>query len=156
MIVVLPLGVVMITFRARYPRAAAERTGFDLGHLEVVGADGTAASDETKPPIAMMLVVSLCDLLDGIGRIASGEQTKYELVGVGSSFALIFKDTGHGRVQVVYKDRALGEASGPELLQAALACVRKLMASEGDRFSDTDVAYRDLVSAMRKAESVFS
>ncbi|RZU52228.1 hypothetical protein EV385_4075 [Krasilnikovia cinnamomea] len=86
---------------------------FSLGHLVVRGSAGTADSTERGPSGAMVVSLSVVDLLYSAQllianhrRLARGVEDRYEFIGADSSFQLVLTQARgqvavhHGRVEI--------------------------------------------------------
>ncbi|MFD5004208.1 hypothetical protein ACFWMV_15000 [Streptomyces mutabilis] len=51
-------------------------SGFDLGHIDVLGGEGAVSSRDRGPDGAMMIYLSVTLLLDGLRRFLSGKERR--------------------------------------------------------------------------------
>ncbi|WP_235787136.1 hypothetical protein [Streptomyces mutabilis] len=78
-------------------------SGFDLGHIDVLGGEGTVSSRDRGPDGAMVIHLSVTLLLLGLRRFLCGEERSYRSAAVDSSFSLAFTRMGDGSVETTYQ-----------------------------------------------------
>jgi hypothetical protein len=94
-----------------------ELSGFDLGHVSVIGALGGASSVGTGPNQASMVFVGATELLDALSTFL-GEQSKYlRFVFADSSFSLEFARLRDGQFEVVCAQQQIERMSAADLIK---------------------------------------
>ncbi|MFJ8085040.1 hypothetical protein ACIQ6Y_31035 [Streptomyces sp. NPDC096205] len=94
-------------------------SGFDLGHMDVLGSEGEANSRDRTPDQAMMIYLSVTLLLDGVRHFLTGRERTYESAAVVSSFSLKFSRKKGGWLETRHES-ALVDRSSEKDLAAAL------------------------------------
>ncbi|WP_254398756.1 hypothetical protein [Streptomyces sp. AC602_WCS936] len=61
-------------------------SGFDLGHIDVLGGEGAISSRDRGPDGAMMIYLSVTLLLDGLRRLLCGKERSYRSAAVETTY----------------------------------------------------------------------
>jgi hypothetical protein len=95
-------------------------SGYDLGHVDVLGSEGRASSRGRTPDQAMMIYLSVTLLLDGVRRFLTGRDRTYESAAVDSSFSLDFAKEKGGWVTTSHEGVLVDRSTERELADALL------------------------------------
>ena len=99
----------MIKFVFSIDEIYGDLSGFELGHLDIIANNVTKSSRNRKPDQAMMVFITIADLLNSYCRLIDNKKAKgFKLVGADSSFMVEFKKV-KGKSIGVYVDGDLVE-----------------------------------------------
>ena len=127
---------------------SSSRSGFDLGHMTFTSGEGTCSSRGRTPDQAMMVILSIVELLDGLRRFLAGSAPDYLFVGTDSSFSVRFRKAKKGRVALQCGATSLGEVESGTLCRAILSGVEAFVSRPESALAKGDAARDDLVSAL--------
>lgn len=131
-------------------QAAAPRSGYELGHMTFAGDEGICTSRGKVPDQAMMLCLSIVELLDGLRRFLTERQVEYTFVGTDSSFSVQFRRNRSGRIAVRCGTTALGEVEDAPLCRAILSSVESFLGQPGNQLAVDAPVREDLVAAVEE------
>lgn len=132
-----------------------DRSGFDLGHLTFTSDEGTCTSKGRTPDQAMMVILSLVGLLDGLRTLLTGNAAEHVFVGVDASFAVRFRKAKKGRVALQCGTVSLGEVEARELCQGILSGVESFVARPESTLPQGDAGQGDLTMALAEFRQAF-
>src|SRR4051812_8865049 len=132
----------------REPPLGPTRSGYDLGHMTFTGDQGECTSRGRKPDQAMMLVLSISQLLHGLQRLNDGESSTYKFIAVDSSFCVDFDRTSANRIAVRCGKETVDELPASSLLQSIVSGVHELLRQPENQLPQDDLGRRDLIVAL--------
>ena len=114
---------------------ASERVhGLDLGHITIAAPTGEISSKGRKPDQAMMLFLSISNLLDGVSRVASAAKgATFRFCAVDSSFEIVFARKKGDEIGISCDRKSFGAAPARELVEALWAGVVALCHADSGR-----------------------
>ena len=118
--------------------------------MTFTGDQGECTSRGKTPNQAMMLVLSLTELLGGLRRLNEGEWPTYRFIGVDSSFCVDFDRTGVNRIAVRCGKGVIDELSASSLLQSILAGAHELLRQPENQLPQDDGGRESLVDALTR------
>jgi len=125
---------------------------FSLGDMVVTGPQATVSSAGRTPNQAMMIFLSIVDLLDSIRNLLLDTgRSHYDFIGADSSFRISFTKTAENKVSVVAYGVNVGETNHADLVQSLWQATKTFLASYG-KYAEN---HPDLVSAVEDFKAAF-
>ncbi len=124
-------------------------TGFDLGHIEISTGEKTWSSIGKQPDQAMMIFLSITDLLDGLRQFFERETLEnFEWWGTDSSFCIQFKKVPGGDIQVAIGQDMVGSIGKADLASVIFSAVSIFIDYPDHQLAEQDPALGDLMMAI--------
>jgi hypothetical protein len=125
-------------------------SGFELGHIDILTEKGSISSRDRKPDQAMMIFVTMIDLLDGLRELFQKKTKWFQLVGADSSFKINFVRLKEEQIGV-YVDRVLiKQIDEKELSLIVLDSCRSFYDKYRTRLCINDAIKEDLEVALQE------
>ena len=96
----------------------------------------------------MMICLAIMELLDGLRRFLLDGKVEYTFVGTDSSFSVLFRRTGKGRIAVRCGTTFLGEVEDSHLCKAILSGVESFLGHPGNQLPGDAPVREDLLAAI--------
>jgi glutamate-1-semialdehyde aminotransferase len=128
-----------------------------LGHMTVVGHYGKTTSKGESSRAAMMIFITMTDLLNGIRQLILDESIKsYNFVGVDSSFQFYVKRENSNLVIKDSFNRKIDEVSSLQLVHSVWEGVQEFLSKYGHYIGSEEMVYEDIKYSTEEFKKVFS
>jgi hypothetical protein len=146
----------MVRFRLELAADAdVDADDFARGHVTIHGSEGTASSRGSDPDQSMWLFPSAVELLDGVRRFLDDGTTRYEFVGVDSSFQFVLERETGERIRVVHGGELIETVDETELVRAVWNAVSSLDARYRRQLDQHGAVVADLRAAIEEFDRAF-
>jgi hypothetical protein len=133
------------------------RSGFDLGHMTFSGEKGICTSKGRSPDQAMMIAVSVKELLYGLEVFVGEGRYEYVFGAVDSSYSVVFKRNKKRRISVLCgRGGDVDDVDEVSLCRSVLAGVEDFVESAMDEISWDDPVRDDLLSSVQRFRSLMA
>ena len=123
-------------------------SGYDLGHVEIANGVSTWTSFGKKPDQGMMIFLSVVELLDGLKDFLQKEnQTKFDWIGVDSSFSLIFQKNSAEDISVAAGRELIAKVQALELAAVIYRSIVAFLDDKANQLAIDDPVLEDLTVA---------
>lgn len=137
----------MLEIKFEFEDSDDELTGLNMGHMTFSGDKGSANSKMKKPSQAMMVLISISELLDGLKIFLLSNSHKYEFVGIDSSFIVNFEKNKDGQVNVIIGKTEITKSKKSEIANSVLRDVNNFLSTTLPHLPKDDMAYDDLITS---------
>ncbi|MFI7346683.1 hypothetical protein ACIBSR_10485 [Streptomyces sp. NPDC049936] len=127
-------------------------SGFDLGHIDVRGSNGSVSSRDRGPDGAMMIYLTVPLLLDGLRPFLAGKQRSYESAAVDSSFSLTFTRGRDGSVDTTYQGSLVDHSPAADVAAAVHVAAKRFADAHLHQLPPDDPGREDLQHAVAEFE----
>lgn len=127
-------------------------SGLSLGHLDVIGRDGTASTRGGTSDQRLMVYLSAAQLLWDVQVLLDAGHGTRAFVGADSSFTLTFTHR-HSTIDISHEDRRIDSSPVAEFADAALASAKALYDNGSAEVVEHHNALEDLRNAIEKSEA---
>lgn len=131
-----------------------ELNGLNMGHMTFSGNKGSASSKMKTPSQAMMILIAISDLLDGLGEYILSDTNKYEFVGADSSFIVSFEKDDDDLINVTIGNTEITKSKKLEIADSVLRDVNKFLSIVLPQLPKDDIAYNDLVTSVEEFKRI--
>jgi hypothetical protein len=138
----------MLDIKFEFEDSDDELTGLNMGHMTFSGDQGSANSKMKKPSQAMIVLISISELLDGLQRFFFSNDHKYEFVGMDSSFIVNFEKNKDDLVTVTIGETMITKSKKSEIANSVLRDVNNFLSTVLSRLPKDDIAYDDLITSV--------
>jgi hypothetical protein len=128
---------------------------FARGHLTIHGSEATVSSRGSDPDQSMWLFPSAVELLDGVRRFLGDGTTRYQFVGVDSSFQFVLEREAGERIRVVHGGELIETVDETELVRAVWDAVSSLDARYRQDLEQHGAVVADLRAATEEFGRAF-
>ncbi|WP_148282163.1 hypothetical protein [Corallococcus coralloides] len=115
----------------------------------------TCTSKGRKPDQAMMIVLAMVGLLDGVRILLTSSETEHRFIGVDSSFSVWFRKSSQGKLSLTCGATSLGQVESKALCQALLSGVDEFLSRPESALPEGDAARGDLTAALNEFRQAF-
>jgi hypothetical protein len=119
-------------------------SGFDLGHIDVRGSDGSVSSRDRGPGGAVMIYLTVTLLLDGLRTFLAGKARSYESTAVDSSFSLTFNRSRDGVIATSCRGSLVDRSSAAGVAAAVHAAAKRFADAHLEQLPSDDAGREDL------------
>lgn len=130
-----------------------EVSGFDLGHMRLQGERGACDSRDLGSRGAMMVFITLVDMVDGVCAILSGEKSGHKLIGTDSAWVVHFCRSKRGIV-IRCGAAIIDDLDGPSIRRALLEGIYQFAGAGLSLLPTKDPVRGDLVSAIGRLSAL--
>ncbi len=138
----------MLEIKIEFEDPNEELTGLNMGHMTFNGDKGSATSKMKNPSQAMMILIAISDLLDGLGEFVLSDTNKYEFVGADSSFIVNFEKDDGDLINVTIGNTEITKSKKSKIVDSVLCDVNKFLSIVLPQMPKDDIAYDDLVTSV--------
>lgn len=123
--------------------------GLVRGHMTIDGKEGAVTSRGKEPDQSMMIFLSIVELLDGMRHFLSEKNaSKYNFVGVDSSFQITAIKGENGCITLMVENRVLDTTSRNEIVRAIWEGVSQFLKRYDHCIKPGDAIRSDLTAAV--------
>jgi hypothetical protein len=138
-------------------QAELGRSGFDLGHMTFSGEKGVCTSKGRSPDQAMMIAVSVKELLHGLEVFVWEERSEYVFGAVDSSYSVVFKRNKERRISVLCGyGGGVDDVDEVGLCRSVLAGVEAFVEHAMNELPWDDPVRDDLLSSVQRFRSLMA
>lgn len=138
----------MLKFVIEMEELAGPVGGLDMGHFTLQGSKAVATSAGKDPSQAMMVFISIIELLDGLKVFLFSKKKNYVFIGADSSFSLLFEKLKNNDIRISSGGTLLGVEKRMDLVAAIWRGVDEFLENRLNQISSDDMVYNDLISSV--------
>ncbi|MFD9027511.1 hypothetical protein [Streptomyces parvulus] len=127
-------------------------SGFDLGHMDVRGSNGSVSSRDRGLGGSMMIYLTVTLLLDGLRPFLAGKGRSYESAAVDSSFSLTFTRGRDGVVDTACRGSLVDRSPAADVAAAVHAAAKRFADAHLHQLPPDDAGREDLQHAVADFE----
>jgi len=128
-------------------------TGFNMGHMTFHGNIGTVTSKNKTPSQAMMILLSISELLSGLRRLTLTKSTQYEFIGADSSFIVYFDKLKNGKISVRSQGQEIIRSDAKNILTSVFRDVNAFLSDVLPNLPKDDLGRKSLLYSLPKYEA---
>lgn len=143
----------MLKIEIEFEDPDEELTGFNMGHMTFHGDLGTVTSKNKTPSQAMMIVLSITELLDGLRRLTLTQSIQYEFIGDDSSFIVYFDKLEDGRISVRSRGQEITRSDEKSILTSVFRDVNAFLGDVLPNLPKDDLGRKSLKYSLPEYEA---
>ena len=146
----------MLEIKFEFEDPNNELTGLNMGHMTFNGDKGSVSSAMSVPSQAMIILIAISDLLDGLREYILSDTKKYNFVGADSSFTVSFEkvDNNHIKVKIGNKEITVIEQS--KLILSVLNDINAFLKVVLPQLPKDDIVYNDIITSVERFKKIKS
>jgi len=122
---------------------------FSPGHITIMGRKGSSTSKGKQPDQAIMIFLSIVELLDGLRRfMLAKDVSDYRFIAVDSSFQFSVTKLGDDCIRLTSEQEIIDEVQTTEMIKAVWKGISAFLSDYGTSIKPDDPGADDLRSAV--------
>lgn len=131
-----------------------DRSGFDLGHVTIIGSYGEIGTFHKRTPQTAMLYPTIVELIDTVRKLHERKLGVASVVATGTSFEIYFRKVKSDYYEISSNGKCIAQMSIGAIIQSLLHSIHIFQSANQSVLVETDPMYEDFMSALATLETL--